>query len=102
MKVELVALPILILLYVFVIARLGDSPRNDFRDRKALRHLALGLVGGSAVFSVAVGIAGALGIYRIVGVGSLNGLLPALILAALFPAVSEEMLFRGILFRWLE
>jgi membrane protease YdiL (CAAX protease family) len=102
MTVDLVALPILILLYVFVISRLGRHPRNDFRDSKALRRLLLGLVGGTIIFSVAVAIAAAMGIYRIVGVGDLNGLLPALIASALFPAVSEEMLFRGILFRWLE
>jgi membrane protease YdiL (CAAX protease family) len=47
-------------------------------------------------------IAGALGIYRIVGIGSLNGLLAALIVPTMGAAVTEEMLFRGILFRWLE
>jgi membrane protease YdiL (CAAX protease family) len=99
---DLVALPILVLLYVFIIARLGDPRRNDFRDRQAFRHLLWGLVGGTVIFSVAVGIAALAGTYRIVGVGSLNGLLPALIATAIFPALSEEMLFRGILFRWLE
>ena len=47
-------------------------------------------------------IAGALGIYRIVGIGSLNGLLAALIAPTIGAAVTEEMLFRGVLFRWLE
>jgi len=98
----LIGTPILILLYVFVIAKLGDPKRNDFHDPKALRHLLWGLVGGTVIFSAAVAIAGAIGIYHIVGIGSLNGLLAALISPALFPAVSEEMLFRGILFRWLE
>jgi membrane protease YdiL (CAAX protease family) len=102
MRFELVGIPILVLLYVFVIARLGDRPRNDYRDPKALGRLFTGLVGGAAVFSVAVLIAAAMGIYRIVGIGDLSGMLAALVGAALFPAVSEEMLFRGILFRWLE
>ena len=102
MKLDLVALPIVVLLYWFVIARLGKHPRNDFRDPKAARHLLEGLVGGAIIFSVAVGIAAALGIYRIVGLGDFKGLVPALIASAVFPAVSEEMLFRGILFRWLE
>jgi membrane protease YdiL (CAAX protease family) len=102
MTVDLVALPILILVYVFVISRLGERPRNDFRDRMALRRLLLGLVGGAVIFSVAVAIAAAMGVYRIVGVGDLKGMAAALIASALFPAVSEEMLFRGILFRWLE
>jgi membrane protease YdiL (CAAX protease family) len=102
MKLDLVALPIIVLLYWFVIARLGEHPHNDYRDPEALRHLSLGLAGGVLVFSVAVAIAGAMGIYRIVGVGDLKGLVEALIASAVFPAVSEEMLFRGILFRWLE
>jgi membrane protease YdiL (CAAX protease family) len=35
-------------------------------------------------------------------VGSLNGLLTALIVPTVGAAVTEEMLFRGVLFRWLE
>jgi uncharacterized protein len=100
--VDLVALPILVLLYIFVIAKLGAHPRNDFRDPKALRRLLAGLAGGAIIFSIAVVIAAIIGVYRIVGVGDLRGMLAALIASALFPAVSEEMLFRGILFRWLE
>jgi len=102
MMVYLIAVVILIPLYLFVIAKLGDPKRNDLRDPKFLRHLLWGLIGGTVLFSITVAIAGALGIYRIVGVGSLNGLLPALIVPAIGAAVTEEMLFRGILFRWLE
>ena len=101
-NVALVGSPIFVLLYVFVIAKLGYPKRNDYDDPKWARNLLWGLVGGTVVFSVAVAIAGALGIYRIVGIGSLNGLLPALIASAIFPAINEELLFRGILFRWLE
>jgi membrane protease YdiL (CAAX protease family) len=102
MKLYLVAVPILLALYVFVIARLGEPKRNDLRDPKWARHLLLGLVGGVVIFSIAVAIAGALGIYRIVGIGNLNGLLAALIVPTIGAAVTEEMFFRGILFRWIE
>jgi membrane protease YdiL (CAAX protease family) len=102
MKVYALAVPVLILLYVFVIAKLGDPKRNDLRDPKWLRHLGLGLVGGTIIFSIAVLIAGLLGVYRIVGIGSLNGLLAALIVPTIGAAVTEEIVFRGILFRWLE
>jgi membrane protease YdiL (CAAX protease family) len=60
------------------------------------------LVGGAIIFSIAVAIAGALGIYRIVGIGSLDGLLAALIVPTVGAAVTEEIFFRGILFRWIE
>jgi hypothetical protein len=49
-----------------------------------------------------VGIAAALGIYRITGPGDASNLLPALLASAIFPAISEELIFRGILFRWIE
>jgi len=101
-NIALVGSPILVLLYVFVISKLGNPKRNDYDDPNWLRRLLLGVVGGAVVFSAAVAVAAALGIYKIVGVGSLNGLLPALIGAAIFPAINEEMLFRGIMFRWLE
>ena len=40
--------------------------------------------------------------YHLVGKGDWSDFVPALILSAIFPAISEEMLFRGILFRWIE
>jgi uncharacterized protein len=102
MKFNLVALPILILLYIFVIAKLGEHPRNDYRDPRAIGHLLAGLAGGVIIFSLAVLIAAAMGVYRIVGIGDFSGMLAALLGPTLFAAVSEEMLFRGIFFRWLE
>jgi membrane protease YdiL (CAAX protease family) len=102
MQIAIVAIPALLLLYELVIRRLGERPRDDFRDPHALRRLGVGLGAGLLVFSVAVLIAAAMGVYRVSGEGDSSGLLAALIASALFPAVSEEMLFRGILFRWLE
>jgi membrane protease YdiL (CAAX protease family) len=102
MKFDLVSIPILLLAYEFIIRHLGDPKRDDFRDREWLRRLGIGLGVGFLVFSVAVGIAALLGVYRITGPGDLSGLLPALLASAIFPAVSEELVFRGILFRWLE
>ena len=102
MKFDLVAIPLLLAAYFLVIQRLGEHPRNDYRDPAAVKHLGIGLAAGFLVFSVAVGIAALLGVYRITGPGDLKGLLPALIASAIFPAISEELVFRGILFRWIE
>jgi membrane protease YdiL (CAAX protease family) len=102
MKFYFFAVLIIVPLYIFVIARLGDPKRNDFRDPHWSRHLLFGLLGGTVLFSIVVAIAGLLGVYRIAGVGSLNGLLAALIVPTIGAAVLEEIAFRGILFRWLE
>jgi CAAX protease family protein len=102
LKFDIVAIPLLLIVYALVIRRLGEHPHDDYRDPLWLRRLALGLGLGLAVFSAAVAIAAAIGVYRVRGEGDLGGLVPALIASAIFPAISEEMLFRGILFRWIE
>lgn len=102
LRFDLASIPLLILAYELVIRRLGEHPRDDYRDPKALRNLGLGLGAGLFLFSLAVGVAALLGVYRITGSGDASGLLAALIGPTLFAAVSEELVFRGILFRWLE
>ncbi|MBV9529289.1 type II CAAX endopeptidase family protein [Sphingomonas sp.] len=102
MKFDLIAMILLVAAYLLVIRRLGRYPRNDYRDPAALRRLGLGLFGGLAIFSASVAVAALLGVYRITGEGDFSGLLPALTASAIFPAINEEMLFRGILFRWIE
>ena len=102
MKFDLLSIPLLIIAYELVLRRLGEHPRDDYRDPKALRHLGLGLGAGLLVFSLAVAVAAVLGVYRITGPGDASDLLPALVGPALFAAVSEELIFRGIFFRWIE
>jgi hypothetical protein len=102
MKFDIVAIPLLIVVYELVMRHLGEHPRDDYRDSRWVRNLLIGLGAGLVIFSLAVALAAALGVYRVSGDGDLRGLLPALLASALFPAVSEELLFRGILFRWIE
>jgi membrane protease YdiL (CAAX protease family) len=102
MTFDILAAAILIVLYKLVIRRLGEHPRDDLRVAGALRPLSIGLGAGLAVFTVVVAIAAAIGIYHVDGEGDFTRFLPALILTAIFPAISEEMLFRGVLFRWIE
>jgi uncharacterized protein len=99
---QLIAIPLLVIVYKLGISRLGWQPRDDLRTSGALRLLATGLGAGLILFSAAVAIAGAIGIYRVLGEGDGSDLLDALVGAGIFAALSEEMLFRGILFRWLE
>jgi membrane protease YdiL (CAAX protease family) len=99
---DVVCAPLLVLLYKLVIRHLGEQPRDDLRVDGAMRPLGIGLAAGLTVFASIVGVAAAIGVYRMVGTGDVSDFLPQLVLSAIFPAISEEMLFRGILFRWIE
>jgi len=102
MMVEIIAIPILVVLYKLIIRHLGEHPRDDLNTKNALRPSLLGLAAGLILFSLVTAVAAAIGVYRVSGEGDVTGLLPAFIASALFPAVFEEMLFRGVLFRWIE
>jgi membrane protease YdiL (CAAX protease family) len=102
MKFDLCSTPLVIIAYELVIRRMGEHPRDDYRDPQWLKHLALGLAAGLIVFSIAVGVAALLGVYHVTGEGDASGLLAAVIGPTLFAAISEELVFRGIFFRWLE
>jgi hypothetical protein len=101
-RFDLASIPILVFAYWFLISRLGEHPKNDYRDPNALRHLGLGVAAGFLLFSAAVGVAALCGVYRITGPGDTRDLLAALVGPTIFAAVSEELIFRGIMFRWIE
>jgi hypothetical protein len=88
--------------YKLAIAQLGDRPRDDLPAATALPDLGRGIVAGAVLFCVVAAIAAALGAYRITGRGNAGDLLLPLIGTAIMPAFMEELLFRGILFRWIE
>ena len=92
---------VMVLTYKLVIRRLGEHPRDDLTGPRAARQLAGGLGIGLALFSAIVAVAAILQVYWVVGIGDADFLLIALI-SGLFAAVSEELLYRGIIFRWVE
>ena len=97
-----ISIIILTVLYKTVIARLGEHPKDDLPAAPALKQTAVGLGIGFALMAAAVALAAILGVYRIVGWGDTSMLLFALIATAIMPGFVEEVLFRGILFRWIE
>jgi membrane protease YdiL (CAAX protease family) len=100
--IDVVAVVVMILIYKLVIRHLGEIKRDDLSGPGALRQTLAGLGVGFGLFSFIVLIAALIGVYTITGRGDLSLLVTALITDGLFPAVSEELLFRGILFRWIE
>ena len=99
---DLLAAVAMVLVYKLFIRHLGDIKRDDLRAAGAARQTLWGLAAGAGVFALVVAVAAAVGVYRIDGEGSTRNLLLALVASAIFPAVSEELVFRGILFRWIE
>jgi hypothetical protein len=85
-----------------IIRRLGEEPRDDLAAPHALRDLGIGFGGGFVLFSLIVGIAAVADVYNIVGEGSTATLLMTVVTVAVVPGIIEEILFRGILFRFLE
>jgi membrane protease YdiL (CAAX protease family) len=88
--------------YKLVLRHLGEHPRDDLRFRGAVKQLGFGLLIGAALFSAVVGVAALIGSYRIVACCSTKQILIVLFDAGIMAAVLEELLFRGILFRWIE
>ena len=54
------------------------------------------------IFSIVVGVAALVGVYRITGWGTLEGWLGVFMSAGVVAGFVEEVLFRGIIFRWVE
>ena len=88
--------------YKLAIARLGERQRDDLPGATALPDLGKGIAAGVVLFCIVAAGAASLGAYRIIGRGDTGDLLLPLIGTAIMPAFMEELLFRGILFRWIE
>lgn len=96
------AIVLIVATYKFVIVRLGERPLDDLRAAGAPRGVGAGLLLGSLLFCAVVGIAALLGVYRIVGPGDTHELAKDLIGMTILAAFTEELVVRGILFRWIE
>lgn len=78
------------------------APMRDFGLAGWWRELLAGIAGGALIFSAIVGVAAALGGYSIAGPGDPSAFWPLFARASLIAGVTEELLFRGILFRFIE
>ena len=97
-----IILTVVLLTYKLAVTRLGEHPRDDLSGRRALPDLAIGLLMGFLIMALSVGAAAIADVYSIIGQGDSRQLVHELVTSAIMPAFMEELLFRGILFRWLE
>jgi uncharacterized protein len=98
----LLSIALVLAVYKLVIVHLGERPRDDLPARGALKSLGIGLLIGFLLFCSLVGIAALFDVYNIVGSGDTRELAKDLIGMTVSAAFMEELLFRGILFRWIE
>ena len=97
-----IGIAIVLLVYKLAIRRLGERPRDDLRLADAPKGLGIGLAFGAILFTMIVGVAAIIDVYNIIGEGGTGDLLRVMVTIAIVPGFMEELLFRGILFRWLE
>jgi membrane protease YdiL (CAAX protease family) len=97
-----VNISLLWVVYKLTIRHLGDKPIDDLPAKGAFSLTAAGLAIGFFLFSAVVGVAYLVGVYRITGYGGTGGFLVSFASFALLPGFREELLFRGIFFRWIE
>lgn len=93
---------LLLTAYKVAIRHLGARPRDDLSLQGAVKYAALGFAGGAVLFGVVVACAALAGVYRIVGCCQAGQLVRDVFETAILAAFAEELLFRGILFRWIE
>ena len=91
-----------VLAYKLIVVRMGEQPRDDLPFDARARDTVSGFVQGALVFSAIVGVAALLGTYQVLGLSPAEDWLPILIATGLMAGVTEEILLRGIVFRWLE
>ena len=97
-----IAVALVLAVYKLIIVKLGECPRDDLPARGALSGLALGVITGFVLFSAVVGVAALVDVYNVVGRGDARELVKDLIGMTVLTAFMEELLFRGMLFRWIE
>lgn len=96
-----IAIVLMVLVNKFVVARLGYVKHDDLPGEGALGDSALGIFVGLAVISAAVGLAALVGVYRVEAYGPAGDMVVIVVQAALVVAVFQEVVFRGIVLRFL-
>ena len=91
-----------VLVYKLVIRHLGERPRDDLPITGAARDGGHGLLAGAAIMTLVVGVAWIAGVYHVVGDGDWSAFTGTLVGFGLMPGFREELMFRGVLFRYLE
>ncbi len=91
-----------VLVYMLVVPRIGWQRKDDLPLSGSVTDTLIGLGIGAGLMTAVVGIAAVAGAYRVLGWGSFEDLLEIVLLTGVVAGVIEEILMRGILFRFVE
>lgn len=94
--------PGMLWLYSLVVRWFEKDRPKDLPLRQCVKHTGLGLAVGLGFFMVVVGVMMLAGAYRVVDFG--NSVISILNAFSMFliVAIGEEVMFRGVLFRWID
>jgi hypothetical protein len=98
--VGIAAAAVALLLYVGLVRVLERRPVGELRLSGLRSRLGWGTVAGLALFTTTIGLIAVLGGYRLTGWGSIGALATLGLMVAV--ATTEEILFRGVVFRLIE
>lgn len=91
-----------VLAYWLLVRTIEGRRIDELAPRKAIPHLALGLIGGALLFSLVVGTLYALGAFVVDGVNHDVAWLGPILVTGVGAGVGEEIISRGVLFRIVE
>ncbi len=78
------------------------DPHNDVSGKGAVLETGAGVIFGFGLFTLITAVVWAMGVYTPGEFNSFDTIWPMLATFALIPGVTEEILFRGLIFRYLE
>lgn len=92
-----------VIAYKLVIRKLGAKKHDDLPfNLQAAKDTVAGFAGGAALITICVAMAALAGAYQLLGWGSFSDWPMIVLVTGVYASVFEELLLRGIVFRWLE
>ena len=93
---------LMLVLYAQAVKLIEKEPAHDLPLHRLAGQTGIGLAIGVGYFILVVGTMAAFGAYRISGIGTdWQGIVNSFI-GCMFTGIGEEIVFRGVVFRWLD